>query len=237
NQNAAGASILGSYNYNPTNGVVLPAGTNTLQVSFTPTDTNYAATNLSVQLVVNYSTNAYLTLLVLSPAGSLLPDFSSNQFNYNATEAYSNTPTVTVTQADLTAASRLIFGNSTNVLVSGVASVALTLNPNPGVTNVVRVRVTAQDGLTELVYTVRVQQLPSTSSPTMTNRLSGTNLTLSWPLGHLGYRLLVQTNQQAAGISGNTNDWMVVPGSTLTNQVSLPVNQVLSFEFYKLVSP
>ena len=237
NQNAASASVPGNYNYNPTNGTVLPAGTNTLQVSFSPTDTNYAATNLSVLLVVNYSTNAYLTSLVLSPAGSLLPGFSSNQFNYNTTEAYSNAPVVTVTQADLTAASRLIFGNSTNLLVSGVASVALTLNPNPGVTNVVRVRVTAQDGLTELVYTVRVQQLPSTSSPTMTNRLSGTNLTLSWPLGHLGYRLLVQTNQQAAGISGNTNDWMIVPGSTLTNQVSLPVNQVLPFEFYRLISP
>jgi hypothetical protein len=237
NQNAASASIAGSYNYNPTNGTVLPAGTNTLQVSFTPADTNYASTNLSVLLVVNYSSNAYLAALVLSPAGALTPDFSSHQFNYTATEAYSNAPTLTVTPADLAAISRLIYGSSTNLLTSGVASGALTLHPNPGVTNVVRVRVTAPDGLTELVYTVNVQQLPSTSAPAMANRLSGTNLTLSWPLGHLGYRLLVQTNQLTAGISGNTNDWMVVPGSTLTNQVSLPVNQIIPSEFYRLVSP
>ncbi len=237
NQNAASASIPGNYNYNPTNGTVLPAGTNTLHVTFTPTDTNYAATNLTALLVVNYSSNAYLASLVLSPAGILSPGFGSNQFNYTATEAYSNAPTVTVINADLTAASRLIYGNTTNLLTSGVASAALTLNANPAVTNVVRVRVTAQDGLTELIYTVKVQQLPNTSPPTMTNQLSGTNLTLSWPLGHLGYRLLVQTNQLVGGISVNTNDWMVVPGSTLTNQVSLPVNQVIPSEFYRLVSP
>ena len=237
NQNAAIASISGNYNYNPTNGTVLPAGTNTLQVNFTPADTNYAATNLSAQLVVNSSSNAYLASLVLSPAGSLSPGFSSNQFNYTATEAYSNAPTVTVTPADLTAISRLIYGSTTNLLTSGVASGALMLNPNPGVTNVVLVRVTAQDGLTELIYTVNVRQLPSTSPPAMTNRLSGTNLTLSWPLGHLGYRLLVQTNQLLSGISVNTNDWMTVPNSALTNQVTLPVSQIIPSEFYRLVSP
>jgi len=237
NQNAASASIAGNYNYNPTNGTVLPAGTNTLQVTFTPTDTNYAATNLSALLVVNSSSNAYLASLVLSPAGILSPGFTSNQFNYTATEAYSNAPTVTVTQVDLTAASRLIYGNNTNLLTSGVASPALMLNANPVVTNVVLVRVMAQDGLTELIYTVKVQQLPSTSSPTITNRLSGTNLTLSWPMGHVGYRLLVQTNQLVGGISANTNDWMVVPNSTLTNQISLPIRQVIPSEFYKLVSP
>ena len=237
NQNAASAIVAGTYVYNPTNGTVLPAGTNALEVSFMPTDTNYTATNLSVLLVVNYSSNAFLASLVLTPAGLLSPGFNSNQFNYTASEAYSNAPAVTATLVDLTAASRLIYGTATNLLVSGVASGALTLDSNPGVTNVVQVRVTAQDGLTELIYTVNVQRLPGTSSPTLTNRLSGTNLTLSWPLSHLGYRLLVQTNQQASGISANTNDWMVVPDSTLTNQISLPINQIFPFEFYKLVSP
>jgi uncharacterized repeat protein (TIGR01451 family) len=52
NQNNANATVGGTFTYNPTNGVVLPAGTNTLAVVFAPTDTNYAATNLSVQLVV-----------------------------------------------------------------------------------------------------------------------------------------------------------------------------------------
>ena len=52
NQNNATASVPGSFVYNPTNGIVLPAGTNTLHVVFTPTDTNYAGTNLTVALVV-----------------------------------------------------------------------------------------------------------------------------------------------------------------------------------------
>jgi uncharacterized repeat protein (TIGR01451 family) len=52
NENKASASVGGTFTYNPTNGVVLPAGTNLLTVLFTPSDTNYAATNLTVQLVV-----------------------------------------------------------------------------------------------------------------------------------------------------------------------------------------
>jgi len=52
NQNDATATVAGTNVYNPTNGVVLAAGTNTLTVVFTPADTNYAGTNLSVLLVV-----------------------------------------------------------------------------------------------------------------------------------------------------------------------------------------
>ena len=53
NENDATATVGGTYVYGPTNGVILPAGTNTLTVLFTPTDTNYGPTNLSVQLVVD----------------------------------------------------------------------------------------------------------------------------------------------------------------------------------------
>jgi uncharacterized repeat protein (TIGR01451 family) len=52
NQNAATATVPGNFVYNPTNGVILPVGTNVLGVVFTPTDTNYVGTNLTVQLVV-----------------------------------------------------------------------------------------------------------------------------------------------------------------------------------------
>ena len=63
NQNNAMASVVGNYTYNPTNGTLLPAGTNTLTVLFAPSDTNYASTNLSVQLVV---TPAPLTIMANS---------------------------------------------------------------------------------------------------------------------------------------------------------------------------
>ena len=49
----ASANIPGSLVFNPTNGVVLNAGTNTLMVVFTPADmTDFSPTNLSVSLVV-----------------------------------------------------------------------------------------------------------------------------------------------------------------------------------------
>ena len=80
----------------------------------------------------------------------------------------------------------------------------------------------------------------STVSLVPTNILwsvSGTNLTLSWPPDHTGWRLLVQTNNLANGISANTNDWGTVAGSQQTNQMTLPVDPTLPLEFYRLIYP
>jgi len=53
NQLHATATVPGSFAYNPTNGIVLNVGTNTLSVIFTPTDTNdYTTVTNSVSLVV-----------------------------------------------------------------------------------------------------------------------------------------------------------------------------------------
>ena len=87
--------------------------------------------------------------------------FAPATFSYATTEAYGSTPTVTAVDADLTAANQLIYNGATNALASGAPSSPLTLNPNPAVTNVVKVQVTAQDGVTVQTYTVNVKQLPS----------------------------------------------------------------------------
>jgi hypothetical protein len=53
NQNDATANVPGTFNYNPTNGTVLNAGTNTLTVVFTPTDSvDYNPATNSVNQVV-----------------------------------------------------------------------------------------------------------------------------------------------------------------------------------------
>jgi hypothetical protein len=52
NQLNATSSVPGQFTYTPTNGTALNAGTNTLGVLFTPTDTNYTSVNLTVSLVV-----------------------------------------------------------------------------------------------------------------------------------------------------------------------------------------
>jgi len=53
----ATASVPGSFAYTPAQGAVLTAGTHTLSVTFTPTDsTNYSTANSSVQLTVSQAT-------------------------------------------------------------------------------------------------------------------------------------------------------------------------------------
>jgi hypothetical protein len=59
----ATSSVPGSFVYNPAAGTVLPAGTATLSVTFTPEDTiDYASATQTVQLVVNAAPNFKLTV-------------------------------------------------------------------------------------------------------------------------------------------------------------------------------
>jgi hypothetical protein len=111
------------------------------------------------------------------------------------------------------------------------------LNPNPAVTNSLMVQVTAQDGVTRQSYTVNVVQWPSQSKPVLTSGVNNGTLSLAWPLDHLGYRLLTQTNNLNLGVSANLNDWATVPGSTTTNQLTLPITTTNLNSFYQLVYP
>ena len=80
----------------------------------------------------------------------------------------------------------------------------------------------------------------STVATTPTNLLwsvSGTNLTFSWPADHTGWRLLVQTNHLANGLSSDTNDWGTVANSQQTNQMVVPTSPSQPVEFYRLVYP
>ena len=67
---------------------------------------------------------------------------------------------------------------------------------------------------------------------------SSMSLNLSWPTDHIGWRLLVQTNNLSKGVSGNTNDWATYAGGyQTTNKVSIPIVQTTRNEFYRLVYP
>jgi hypothetical protein len=212
------------------------------QINDNSTPTQLGTFTLSSAGILTYnelssnSTNAFLTSLVLSPAGTLSPAFASNVLSYATTEAYGNTPTVTVVNADLTATNRLIYNGTTNLLASGGASSGLTLTL--GATNVVKVQVTAQDGVTVNTYQVNVSELPNlATAPKLTNSINGGKLKLSWPADRLGYRLLVQTNHLNYGISGNTNDWATVAGSTAITATNLPIVTTNMNCYYRLVYP
>ena len=47
----------------------------------------------------------------------------------------------------------------------------------------------------------------------------------------------MQTGSLTGGLSPNTNDWMTVAGSPVTNQIIVPVDPTLPLEFYRLIFP
>jgi len=213
-----------------------PGSTNVLKVLVTAQDgvtTNLYAVNLTQ---VPVGTNAYLTSLALNPADSLTPNFAFNGFAYYATNAYGITPTLTVTNANLTASNVLILNGLTfQVLTSGVPSLLLT-NLGVGSTNVLKVLVTAQNGVTTNLYTINLTELAPVNTNTfaITNLVNGNNLNLSWPADHKGWRLQVQTNSAGAGLSTNWYDW---PNSTNLTSVSIPLNPANSSVFLRMLYP
>ena len=74
----------------------------------------------------------------------------------------------------------------------------------------------------------------STAPVTVTNTLSGNLLTLSWPADHIGWRLQIQTNSISVGLGTN---WLDVPGSTSTNQMTFTLDPTAGSVFYRLVYP
>ena len=77
NQLNATTSVPGSFAYNPTNGTVLDAGTNTLSVIFTPADTvDYSSVTNSVSLVVLPAPLTVTASNASQPYGQIDPVFT-----------------------------------------------------------------------------------------------------------------------------------------------------------------
>jgi hypothetical protein len=216
--------------------------TNVVQVQVVSQD--LSVTNLYVVAVTllppPLSTNALLAGLALTPAGTLSPAFDPGTTSYNATNVFTNNPvTVAATSADANATLALNFNGGgygaavTNSLTTGATN--LLLNPPM---NTVAVRVVSQDLLQTNTYTVNVLLQPSQAVPSLTNSVSGNNLVLTWPADHLGYRLLVQTNNLAKGVSGNINDWGTVPGTAAITTTNITIIKAgVTNEYYRLVYP
>ncbi len=63
---------------------------------------------------------------------------------------------------------------------------------------------------------------------------SGGTVNITWPASQTGWQLQSQVSSLAVGLSTN---WVPVAGSTMTNQVSLPVDGTEPAEFFRLVFP
>jgi hypothetical protein len=77
--------------------------------------------------------------------------------------------------------------------------------------------------------------LPNRGATNLTRlNLGGTNLTLSWPADHTGWRLESQTNTLTTGIGTN---WVPLAGSSSTNQVTVPITLTNGAVFYRILYP
>jgi len=73
----------------------------------------------------------------------------------------------------------------------------------------------------------------NTTPTNITMQVSGTSLTLAWPVDHIGWRLEAQTNSLPIGLSSN---WVSL-GYQSTNVVNLPIVPVNGSVFYRLAYP
>ena len=90
-------------------------------------------------------------------------------------------------------------------------------------------------GLTWDVSRVRTNGiLAMIGLPTSAFGATATNLTFTWPITYLGWRLEVQTNPLGIGIS---TQWFTVPGSVSTNLIRQPINKTNPPTFYRMAYP
>ncbi len=59
-------------------------------------------------------------------------------------------------------------------------------------------------------------------------------LSLSWPSDHIGWQLQAQTNKLSVGLGTN---WVNVPNSQNTNEITVPINLTNGSVFYRLIYP
>ena len=75
---------------------------------------------------------------------------------------------------------------------------------------------------------------PPVTPTTLSAVFAGNLLNLSWPLNYVGCRLQVQTNSLNSGLGPN---WYDVAGSSLTNNVALPIDANNGNVFFRLIYP
>jgi autotransporter-associated beta strand protein len=82
--------------------------------------------------------------------------------------------------------------------------------------------------------TLAVVPAVNTTPTNITAVVSGGNLNLSWPADHLGWSLQSQTNSDSVGLS---NNWFIVPGSSSTTSMSIPIDSSKGAVFFRMVYP
>jgi len=82
--------------------------------------------------------------------------------------------------------------------------------------------------------TLSITSTVALSPASISTVLSGNTLVLSWPASHTGWSLQAQTNSPGLGLSTN---WVDVPDSITTNELSFPIDRANGAVFFRMVFP
>jgi hypothetical protein len=94
--------------------------------------------------------------------------------------------------------------------------------------------VSALNGAGESTTSMEASARPTSSAPVAIAVINATGeLQFSWPADHTGWQLQSQTNNLTSGLGTN---WVNLPASMQTNQMTLPINATGSV-FFRLVRP
>ncbi|HEY1786519.1 MAG TPA: LamG domain-containing protein [Verrucomicrobiae bacterium] len=128
------------------------------------------------------------------------------------------------------------------VIASGTAN-GTTLNATlnyPNVpaswnTNRLELIVSNAYGVTNAFFTLSLTNAIATNPTNIVATVkNGNQLVLSWPFDHTGWQLQVQTNPVTVGITPN---WITVPNSATTDQITVPIILTNGCVFYRLMYP
>jgi alpha-N-arabinofuranosidase len=95
--------------------------------------------------------------------------------------------------------------------------------------------VSALNGAGESTNSTPVSARPTSSASVAMNAVNaGGQLQISWPTDHTGWQLQSQTNHLTSGLGTN---WVNLPASMQTNQMTVPLNSTNGAVFFRLVRP
>jgi hypothetical protein len=141
----AGTTIAGTFAYSPVAGTVLPAGSHTLSVTFTPTDTtDYTTAMASVTLVVNPAPLVAVSATNLAFGSSLVGTATASKdvSLTNSGDAALAITSISVTGAN---ASSFVFGNTCGTSLAAGASCSIHGHFAPTTTGAMLAAITITD--------------------------------------------------------------------------------------------
>jgi hypothetical protein len=222
-----GVSTTASNNYVTCGNGGSPAAGATIVYALTGAAQGYNVTNITVcGGWINNSRDAQACTVYYSTVSAPAIFIQMGSINYNPVNTGFDPLNPTLPR-HVPCATRAVLTPASGVLASNVAVVKFDFT-NPASEN-------GYCGYAKInVYGIPAQFPPSTNPTNIIFQLAANSLILRWPADHVGWRLQVQTNGLVQGLGTN---WLDVPGSTSTNQMTLPINQDFRSVFYRMVYP